>query len=432
MKKRIQTTDNNSGLNIDENSKNVLLPFSDRTLEKLLNDYPNLILFPEITDNQEHPAILSISENNLYTNNIVGFLDVDNISLRINSRFSALNYPDYFLHYMLQRIFLGYIVDFDVGSDSEQIMDYLMYLFPCFLKAAVAQGVYREYQNREFNDDRVHGRIDINRHILMNQPFRGSIAYSTRELSEDNCVTQLIRHTISYLQSNNIGNILLRMDNQVIVAVNDIVRATPSYERSRRMEILSKNLKTVRHPYYTRYTQLQKLCIAILKQEKLNNGYDDDSEVKGLLFDCSWLWEEYIATLITPLMIHSMNRTRLDGIHVFNNKELVWYPDFYKDNICVLDAKYKNIKNLPSREDLQQIISYIYLLHSRCGGFVSPAMKNNGISVIGKLRSSDTPVIMLRLGIPNKCDNFKDFCNKISREESDFIANVERLTEPSK
>lgn len=426
MKKRIQTTDNNSGLHIDEDGKNVLLPFSERPLTKLLSDYPDLILFPEITDDQEYSAIFTISGNDLYTNNIAGFLDVDNISLRINSRFSDFNYQDYFLHYMLQRIFLGYVVNFDIDSDCESIMDYLMYLFPCFLKRAVAQGVYREYQNRKFNDDKVKGWIDINRHIRMNHPFRGNIAYSTRELSEDNYVTQLIRHTISYLQSNNIGNVLLRMDDQVIAAINDIVRATPSYDRSRRVEILSRNLKPVRHPYYTMYTQLQKLCIAILNQEKLNNGYDD-TEVKGLIFDCSWLWEEYIATLISPLMVHSMNRRGVEGIHVFNNKALVWYPDFYKDNICVLDAKYKKLRTFPSREDLQQIISYMHLLHSKCGGFISPSMENRGISIIGNLRGSDAPVMILRLGIPYECDSFKDFCNRISREEIDFITNVERL-----
>ena len=45
----------------------------------------------------------------------------------------------------------------------------------------------------------MRGTIDINRHLKLNLPFNGRVAYRTREFSHDNHVTELIRHTIEYI-----------------------------------------------------------------------------------------------------------------------------------------------------------------------------------------------------------------------------------------
>ena len=66
--------------------------------------------------------------------------------------------------------------------------------------------MYKQYITRKNNDANVRGVIDVNRHIRYNKPFNGKIAYSTREYSYDNDVTQLIRHTIEFISTYDGGN----------------------------------------------------------------------------------------------------------------------------------------------------------------------------------------------------------------------------------
>lgn len=67
------------------------------------------------------------------------------------------------------------------------------------MKNAISQGVYRQYITHKYNDANVRGVIDVSRHIKYNEPFNGSVAYTTREYSYDNHITQLIRHTIEFI-----------------------------------------------------------------------------------------------------------------------------------------------------------------------------------------------------------------------------------------
>lgn len=57
-------------------------------------------------------------------------------------------------------------------------------------------------------------------------------------------------------------------------AVEDIVLSTPSYKGGERDKIIRENLKLIKHPYFTDYAALQKLCLAILRRQKVNYGAD--------------------------------------------------------------------------------------------------------------------------------------------------------------
>lgn len=100
--------------------------------------------------------------------------------------------------------------------------------FPYYLKLAYRQGIYRTYVRNEYNDAYVKGRIDVNRHIRMNVPFRGQIAYSTREYSADNPMIQLIRHTIEYISNHPLGKGVLMTDAETRDAVSKIRMMTQS------------------------------------------------------------------------------------------------------------------------------------------------------------------------------------------------------------
>lgn len=335
------------------------------------------------------------------TGNVMGFLGLgDNLKMQITSRFDKSD-KNYFLHYMLQKVCN---VAFAPNSSSaeEEFFDFLYYLFPGYLKKACAQGIFRAYVTREYNDANVRGPIDVARHIRHNVPFNGKIAYHTREYTTDNKITQLVRHTIEYIRSLNYGNSILTSDNDVRDDVNDIIASTPSYSKNSRMQVIARNLHPVTHPYYTAYEPLRKICLAILLHKKISYG-ESDKPITGILFDGASLWEEYLAKVFEEHelgLTHSNNRENKKGIKIFKGGR-DYYPDFYKKesinnahDAFVLDAKYKRlctVKNEASdessddsrdekngvyfhykREDLFQMLAYMHCLQAKKAVLVSP------------------------------------------------------------
>ena len=241
---------------------------------------------------------------------------------------------------MLQKVLCINVVSLSHGTANEQIFNSLLYLFPKLLKEALAQGLYKEYQRDEYNDANVRGTIDINRHLKTNLPFNGRIAYRTREFSYDNHVTELIRHTIDYIGKTSFGKMLLENDAETHTSVAQIISATPNYSRQERDKVIKSNSKIIIHPYYFRYTQLQKLCLRILRYEKIKYGAKDDKERTG-------------------------------RIYLAKHKRFPRYPDFYREeDSFIIDAKYKREIN---RDDIHQMITYMYRLKGKNGLFIQPS-----------------------------------------------------------
>ena len=354
------------------------------------DDNPNLLLFPRdfsyCDDEISESEIISLKEENIKTGNIMGFVGVNETQLDICSRFDKQNTDDYFLHYMLQKVFSINLFDIKHSLSKEPIFDFLLYLFPHFLKKALAQGLFKKYKRNEYNDANLKGPIDISRHLRQNIPFRGTIAYSAREHSYDNEVTQLVRHTIEYIKQKEQGRIILTNDDETRNCVSQITMATPSYSYQSRQRIIYDNLRPLKHPYFTEYTHLQRLCLQILRHESIKFGMEKD-KVYGVLFDGAWLWEEYLNTILKPLNFkHPQNKKSKGGLPMFekpqaddmfadgeqidrNSRKL--YPDFYKDDY-ILDAKYKHLNQGVSREDLYQVVTYMYCKQAKNGGYIYP------------------------------------------------------------
>ena len=202
----MRTTDNNGGKNLDSfDSPNIndLTCIANRTLIDLQKDNPDLLVFPhslgQYRDDVEKSHIFSLDDENLTTYNLMGFVGRNSSQLSISSRFAKDDKNDYFLHYMLQKVFSINLLKFDQTANKENIWDFLLYLFPYYLKKAYSQGLYKAYRKVEYNDANIKGAIDVKRHILRNITFMGKIAYTTREHSYNNDLTQLIRHTIEYI-----------------------------------------------------------------------------------------------------------------------------------------------------------------------------------------------------------------------------------------
>ncbi|WP_297203927.1 restriction endonuclease [uncultured Brachyspira sp.] len=402
----------------------------------------NILIFPnsfdETKDINKKSTIFNLLDDKIRTNNIMGFISYNNTQIKISSRFAVNDNEDYFLHYMLMKVLSLNIVNLEHSKDYDDSFDFLIYMFISFFKRALRQGLFKQYKLIKHNDSNVKGTIDINRYIKNNIPFNGKISYNTREYSYDNNITQLIRHTIEYI--NNKNRYILSCDNEIKDYTHQIFYSTPSYERNKRESIINKNLKKLSHPYYYEYEPLRKICIQILRHEKLKYGREDNT-VYGLLFDGAWLFEEYLNSFLSKEnFVHAENRNSKNGIKLLDNGWRV-YPDFYKienDNNIVLDAKYKRLNYSDSesidRNDKHQIVSYAYTLNAKKAGFIYPIESNNYKNnfYIGKLNrkynkynNADCKIYKYALKIPNQnFRNIKEFAEVMNNIENKLIKDL--------
>ena len=440
---RIDLIDNHPGKVYNRNDVAALFPIADKTIAELCQNNENLLIFPfsiETSDdrigdasvmnilNTDDPEVVRIN-----TGNVMGFIGVGNLQVKIKSRFDE-NRDDYLLHYMLQKVLSFNLFDLSHNNEHEDVFDFIMFMFPYFLKSAMRQGLYREYQNYKHNDANLKGPINVGRHIARNVPFVGNIAYSTREFSHDNSMTELIRHTIELMKTKKYGQAVLNIDRETVENVKTIIEHTPLYNKPERGSIISKNLRMKTHPYYTDYRPLQSLCLQILRMEEVKYGESDD-EICGILFDGAWLWEEYVNTVLRPFgFIHPQNKQERGGIYLFDDHSGLRYPDFYKKDDMVLDAKYKRFGGYEKvsrigRDDIHQVIAYLSPLHATRGGFVVPLEQPQTTVPTSRLKGKDATLSIFGIEISKTALSYSDFCKKMKVMETAF---VESLKEPFK
>lgn len=414
-----------------------LLSVANKPIQQLCEEDNDILVFPLSIDDSDdrigdsHIVDIYTEDCNsvrIKSGNIMGFVGRKSQQLKIYSRFDSNN-NDYFLHYMLQKVLSFNVFNMEFTSSEENVFDFLLYLFPTLLKHALRQGLYKEYRRKHYNDSEVRGTIDISRHIKENIPFRGTVAYNTREYSYDNSVTELIRHTIEFIRTFPIGNTILSSDRMVEEYIRDIFLYTPSYNRAERMRIINENLRPRCHPYYKEYMVLQKLCIQILRQEKINYVMDDD-RFYGILFDGAWLWEEYLNTLLRDIEFkHPENKLGTGAIYLFEHGGQR-FPDFWKKDI-VLDAKYKRLavngNSLDiSRDDVHQIMAYMYRLKANKGGIICP-YKGEKNKIISQNMHKDSylgSLSLYALAIPKNCSSYEDFTKLIVENERTLLEEL--------
>lgn len=414
-----------------------LLSVANKPIRQLCEEDNDILVFPLSIDDSDdrigdsHIVDIYTEDCNsvrIKSGNIMGFVGRKSHQLKIYSRFDSNN-NDYFLHYMLQKVLSFNVFNMEFTSSEGNVFDFLLYLFPTLLKHALRQGLYKEYRRKHYNDSEVRGTIDISRHIKENIPFRGNVAYNTKEYSYDNSVTELIRHTIEFIRTFPIGNTILSSDRIVEEYIMDIVLYTPSYNRAERMRIINENLRPKCHPYYKEYMILQKLCIQILRQEKINYVMDDD-RFYGILFDGAWLWEEYLNTLLRDIEFkHPENKFGTGAIYLFEHGGQR-FPDFWKKDI-VLDAKYKRLavngNSLDiSRDDVHQIMAYMYRLKANKGGIICPYKGENN-KIISQNMHKDSylgSLSLYALAIPKNCSSYEDFTKLIVENERTLLEEL--------
>lgn len=459
---RLKTTDNNCSQesqkvsDLIKNSPHVdddktfstahyssLLRIANVPIKELAEKNQNLLVFPYEIDKSygrigELPIFEmcgcpeNLSEVKIKTGNLMGFFGVGSgggaVQLEISSRFSKSE-NDFFLHYMLGKVFCENLFSLNYDASSGSVFELLCFMFPLVLKNALRQGIFKTYRTFERNDANVKGSLNLSRHIRQNIPFGGKIAYKERAQIFDNPLTELVRHTIEFIKTKSFGKSVLNSDSETKSAVSQIVELTQNYSFYERHKIISENAKPVSHPFFTKWKPLQKICLAILNHSKINY-HSGETSVCGLLFDGAWLWEEYLNTILRPLgFVHPENKEHKGGLRMFkSDDELALdkdyrriYPDFYKKGEYILDAKYKPLQKNVCREDLYQVVAYMHTMKIARGGFIFPDDGTDFHKKTYCLANNTGTLDIIGMKIPQNAESLQEFCSLMKSEEERIL-----------
>lgn len=452
MKKTFITEDNQHGIPASDFSDIPALieKISNKSLANLEDE--GIFIFP---NNLKHSKdltddlfVIKKIDGNYCTSNVMGFLGLKDQQLIIKSRFSKDNskttYEDFFFFYVFNTVLdLPNVLNLNTNADFQScLFNFLVFLFPCYLKRALRKGPYKQYITIKYNEYSVKGTIDLQNHITLNVPFVGKIACKRREFSYDNSLMELIRHTIEFIKRTRFASSLLSDVKDEIKLVNEL---TAKYALSDRRKIITKNQShRVNHSYFREYSDLQRLCLMILQQQNHGIGYGSQS-IYGVLFDGSWFWEEYVNRIIKEYFYHPMNRNGVGCQWLFDkedeNKSGRIYPDFIGKNSktrIIADAKYKPVKNI-KRDDYFQLLTYMFRFDAKIGYFLYPESSlehnievyrlNRGVSHFENNVSprDDIKIFKIRFRVPNiVTDSYELFCQEMMHSEEAFIDELKQ------
>lgn len=420
------------------------------------------------TPTDEDEAILHQQKGKrryLSTTNIGGIIrnTSGSFQLSISSRFSQHNgmpvelWNDWFIAYMMDKVLHFNLLRLDFDAQPESSWKHLlMLMFPSMLKRAIGKGIFRQYVWHQHNDSNLKGHIDIACHIRCNTPFSGKIAYETREFDVDNPVTQLIRHTIEYLeQHDDFSRSALRSDANIHDCIDLIRSCTSNYCKESRLRVLDENIrKPVSHSYYYEYRDLQRLCIGILSGHGARYSSVQANQIQGVLFDCTWLWEEYLATVLQrgrPNTKHPRNKEGSERNWLFRRDASTTrqqtsyvgliYPDFYVESDgeepMVIDAKYRP-PNRIARDDYQQVLAYMLRFESNRGIYLHPFASESEKAPICKdtldvlhgwnyhhARLQEKSVTKLGLNVSaTDVKDYAEYCEQMHDREGAFLTAI--------
>ena len=406
---------------------------ADKTLDQLERE--GVFVFPEYIDDAEDitrdQMILQSVNDSYRSGNVMGFIGCGNERLIIESRFSG-EADDFFFQYLLDRVLdFPNLVDLETDANQDnRLFNFLLFLFPHYLKTAMRKGLFKKYIRHNYNDGNVKGTIDVARHIEKNTPFTGNVAYSQREFSFDNSLMELVRHAIEFIKRKPYGGkILIKVKDEVKLVVD----ATQGYEPYDRQRIIEQNKKNaVRHAYFREYLALQRLCLLILRHQKHQIG-SGSKQIYGILFDGAWLWEEYVNSLIEDVFYHPMNKGGKGAQRLFEGNTGLIYPDFIsRDNEAriIADAKYKPIENIGNRDYLQ-VLAYMFRFDAKVGFYLYPEAEdsddlklrlNQGSTYESNVMPRDDISITKHgLKVPADAADYDEFVAKMKSSEKEFI-----------
>lgn len=389
----------------------------------------------------------------LETGNLMGvlrFREKENkasVQVEVLSRFDK-GKRNYFLNYLLSKAFNCAIGAEEISAKQSSLLKILPdIVFVRRLGEAAKAGLLRHYHEFRNNDWNFKGSLDLARHIRENIPLMHGIAYRKREIDLDVPVNRMILMAALTVNRRNPG--FFEGDADAADAMRELRMGVTEVHDLRAVLSLRDCREPVRHPFFREvWEPLRKIARMILEEERWQLFRESDEEVSGVVFDGSWLWEEYLATVLAKAEFkHPQNRV----LQVLNDGVARFKPDFYhqapdqagQEYDKVLDTKYKRSNPNGGRDDVHQVLCYLLLTGAKLGGLIFPPVDekcekeedrveetyggNGGWSSPRKIASpySDNPEPPIYWSCYSwaepRGDNWDAFCNYMKEQEEDLL-----------
>ena len=420
----------------EEKLAKIFIWSSEGLVQKELSDATNGTVFVKDTDKDTDIVLFRKLGSQWFTGNYVGVLSLGNDgSIEIYSRFEDDNHRFAFINHMLSKIYdLNDLLLTQGGKNKTDInLDFLLKItFLSKLRNAYREGEYKSYEKVHKNDTSPRGTIDIARHIKLNLcPENYKVAYSYNEYTSKNSYIYLVRLCYEMLFQNG--------KKPKVKEVDDLLFKSQDYWSYDKRQIIHKNEnKPITSPLFKCHRDLQKFCLDILRHKKMSlDSFGTEDGKYGVLIDCAWLWEEYVATLLKDYFIHKTMSSK-EKDHLFVDEQGHGFqriiPDYIgKNSIPVIaDAKYMELYGRRELQDEQRnsvyykTVMYMQRYQAKLGMIFYPS-KSEGDNAEDKSQAT-TQAIMTQENAEssNSIDiNNNNNVNEI-KERSKTKANVDR------
>jgi len=312
------------------------------------------------------------------TGNYIGKFIWHGLEIDIKSRFS-----DTFLKRMLNfanDVYLDDVSVFDAQDNAKNSLDYskfiIYYMFIQKLEKAFLLGLPKSYVSINHHEMKVKGKIDINKFIKHDIPFKGKISSTSREQKETQEIIDVLYKALAIIEKESKNNNGVSIKNILNIKVHLKQHKSNKYVSN---ETINKALKSkaLQNPIFSPYKKVLEYAKLIINANNLEEKTNADKETFGFLVDVSELFEIYLVKLLgLRLPDWDIQHDRDNKIPLYEEQfyHRHMYPDIvmrhkYSNKVMVFDAKYKRMNFTPGggngdygdldRSDFYQIHSYM-------------------------------------------------------------------------
>ncbi len=326
---------------------------TDITFKNYKNNKNNLFIDSDSNkrDNDIVLSIQSYKDNNgklLYdiaVGNFIGKFTYNGVEIDIKSRFS-----DTFLTKMLNfanDVYLDDVSVFDAKEKNSKDTNYskfiIYYMFIQKLEKAFLLGLPKSYVSVNHHEMKVKGKIDINRFIKHDIPFKGKVSSTSREQKEIQEIIDVLYKAISIIEKDkfstkNISNIkthLKQHKSNKFVSNETISKAIKS--------------KALQNPIFTPYKKVLEYAKLIINTNNLEEKSNANKETFGLLVNVAELFEIYLVKLLQlqmpdwDIIYEEETEVYQSNFFIRKIKPDIVMKNKYNNQVMIFDAKYKKM-----------------------------------------------------------------------------------------
>lgn len=403
------------------------------------------------SDDEEDEKKTSVFKNRgAFVNKYAGILFFQGKTVVIHSRFDHSG-KDYFLSYALRKLSAPSRSSYTLAPPAASgLMEELLLprVFLELLASACDVGLYRQYQTVLYNDSSPRGHIDVARHIRLNPMENGRVAYSSRIYTIDNPINRLVLAAYATLCRKYGGEMayLLQSNRRLRRPVQALLEQLGGADLSPASirQAIHRADAPITHPMHRRYEVLRRMSIMILRSEGMDLFSQADLRATGILIPMDRVWERLLESLF-----REKDLTAQKEFDILDRRRRL-KPDLLLP-AAVFDAKYRlpwtqtydltrkhptAAWTLPNiREDVFQVLSYMYLFDLSTGGVIFPYPSDDPkpdpirVFISETLRGEDN-FRLFPFPLPITADSSRDFDQIMEKNSSDFFKWMAPFCEP--